>query len=227
MSFADFAAGRAEARFSDWLVARAEPFWSVAVGHRFTRELAEDSLPDAVYRRYLIADYGFVDVLVRVVARAIAAAPDMPPQSKLSAFLAAVTSEENDYFLRSFEALGVAPEEWRSAGPGPVGQRFAEVMSAASRDGGYEGALTVLLAAEWCYLTWAEAVANRRPARFYLREWIELHANPGFRAFVDWLRAEADRRGAALPPLRQEALANLFRQMMELEAAFFDAAYRD
>ena len=148
-------------------------------------------------------------------------------QSKLAAFLAVVTSEENDYFLRSFEALGVPKQEWQSAELGPVGQRFAEVMSGTVRNGGYEGALTVLLAAEWCYLTWASAVADRRPARFYLREWIELHANPEFRSFVDWLRAETDRRGGALAPDRQDELAGLFRQMMELEGAFFDAAYQD
>ncbi len=226
MGFTDYAAGRPGARFSDWLKAEAEPFWSAAVGHRFTRELADDSLPDAVYRRYLIEDYGFIDALVRHVAHAIVVAPDMPPQSSLAAFLAAVTSEENDYFLRSFEALGVPEAEWQSAGPGQIGQAFGEVLAEAAEDGSYESALVVLLAAEWCYEAWAGAVADKQPARFYLREWIELHANPAFKAFVGWLREDMDRRGPAMPPTRQDELARLFRRMMELEEAFFDDAYK-
>ena len=214
----------AQARFSDWLRARAEPAWGAAVSHRFTRELAADSLPDAVYARYLIQDYVFLDVLARAVALAIAAAPDMPPKSRLSAFLAAVTSEENDTFLRSFEALGVAEAEWRDAQPAPVTGDLRDLMLGAAKDG-YAPALAVLLPAEWIYLSWATAVKDRKPARFYLREWIEIHTLPEFEAFVAWLRAETDRLGAALPPEGQARLGDLFREMAELEAAFFDAAY--
>lgn len=227
LGFAEWRAGRAEARFSDWLAARAEPHWSAAVGHRFTRELADDSLPDDAYRRYLVQDYAFLDVLVRVVALAVAYAPDMPPKSKLSAFLAAVTSEENDYFLRSFAALDVDAESLAETRLGPTTRAFREIMLGAARDGSYEEILAVLLPAEWCYLTWAQAVAGQKPGRFYLREWIELHSIPEFEAFVAWLRAEMDERAADLPEERQEGLADLFGAMMELEVAFFEEAYEE
>ncbi len=227
LGFAEWRAGRAEARFSDWLVARAEPHWSAAVGHRFTRELAADSLPDAAYRRYLVQDYAFLDVLVRVVALAVAYAPDMPPKSKLSAFLAAVTSEENDYFLRSFAALGIDEESLANTKLGPTTRAFREVMLGAARDGSYEEILAVLLPVEWCYLTWAQAVAGQRPGRFYLREWIELHTVPEFEAFVAWLRGEMDDCASDLPAERQEGLAELFCAMMRLEVAFFEEAYTE
>lgn len=212
------------ARFSEQLRAEAEPHWAAAVSHRFTRALADDSLPDAVYARYLVQDYVFLDVLVRVVAHAIAAAPAMPAQSKLAAFLAAITSEENDYFLRSFDALGVAREDWSGAAPDPITQRLTTLMLDAAREG-YAEALAVLLPAEWIYLSWAREVKDAAPARFYLKEWIDLHTAPEFAAFVGWLRAEMDRIGADLPPERQARLSALFREMAELEVAFFDAAY--
>ncbi len=231
MTITTFQTEPSETRFSDWLLRGAEPAWSQAVGHRFTRELADDSLSDAVYRWYLLQDYAFIDALVRVVAYAIAKAPDRPAQARLAGFLAAVTSEENDYFLRSFEALGVAEADWRGAALGPVTRELGEIMLAAARDGAYEDALAVLLPAEWVYLSWAGAVADRTPycppGRFYLREWIELHVNPDFAAFVAWLREEIDRRGAALPEAGQRRAADLFRRMADLEVAFFEAAYED
>lgn len=49
---------------------------------------------------------------------------------------------------------------------------------------------------------WTAAV-DGRPDAFYLDEWIELHANPGFIDFVAWLREELDREGAAVSPRRQ------------------------
>jgi thiaminase/transcriptional activator TenA len=63
------------------------------------------------------------------------------------------------------------------------------------------------------------------PKRFYLREWIELHAVPAFADFVAWLRSELDREGAAAAPPMQQRLATLFRTTLELERDFFDAAY--
>ncbi len=224
-TFGAFTRTNPQARFSDWLRARAEPAWAQAVGHRFTRALADDTLPDAVYARYLVQDYVFIDTLARLLGHGVACAPEMAAMSRLAGFLAALTSAENDYFLRAFEALGVAEATWRAAEPDPVIARFGEVMLGAARDGNYPEILAVLLPAEWIYLSWAMADKDAAPERFYLAEWIALHTLPEFQAFVNWLRDEIDRRGPKLAPERQERLAALFTEIAELEVAFFDAAY--
>lgn len=222
---AEATTGNPDIVFTDWLRETAEPHWSQATGHRFTRELADDSLPDDVYRRYLIQDYIFLDVLVRIVGYAIATAPSLTARVKLSAFLAAVTGEENTYFLRSFESLGVTPTDLEAMPPDEVTKGFQETMLGAAQSSGYPEILSVFLPAEWIYLAWAKQAVGQSPSRFYLREWIELHSLPEFEAFVLWLRAELDREARALPLERQENLAGLFRRIAELEVAFFDAAY--
>jgi len=84
----------------------------------------------------------------------------------------------------------------------------------------------VLCAAEWSYLSWAErAGGHATPRSFIHAEWITLHDNPAFRAFVAWLRSELDRTGAALDPAEQARCRTLFHQAIELEEAFFDAPY--
>ncbi|MCH8996783.1 MAG: TenA family protein [Proteobacteria bacterium] len=223
-SFGAFTRTDRQARFSDWLRARAAPAWTQAVGHRFTRELAADTLPDAVYARYLVQDYVFIDTLARLLGHGVASAPEMAAMSRLAGFLAALTSEENDYFLRAFAALGVAEATWSAAEPDPVIARFGEVMLGAAREG-YPEILAVLLPAEWIYLSWAMTHKDAAPERFYLAEWIALHTLPEFEAFVNWLRDEIDRHGPKLPPERQERLAELFTEIAELEVAFFDKAY--
>ncbi len=225
-TFEAFTRTRAHARFSDWLRGRAEPAWGRAVGHRFTRELAEDSLPDGVYARYLIQDYVFIDTLARLLGHGVARAPELPAMSRLAGFLAALTSEENDYFLRSFEALGVAEETWRAATPDPIIARFGEVMLGAAHDG-YAEILAVLLPAEWIYLSWAMAHEDAAPRRFYLAEWIALHRLPEFQAFVSCILQEIDRHCTKLAPERQARLASLFTEIAELEVAFFDGAYSE
>ncbi|MHA7776192.1 TenA family protein [Roseibium sp. M-1] len=225
-SFSDFCAHAPDARFTGWLAARAEPFWSEATAHAFTRAIGDGNMPDAAYVRYLIEDYTFVTDLASTLGHLVAKAPTMKAKARLSAFLALLTSEENDYFLRSFAALGVAPEVYETAAQGPVTRAFSGLLLSASGEGTYAEGLACLLCAEWCYLTWGLREAQKpRPEAFYLAEWIDLHAVPGFEAFVGWIRDEMDQIGPQLDPDHQDRVAALFRRMSELEFAFFDAAW--
>lgn len=211
-------------RFSDTLRENAEPFWHRSVTHRFTRELIGDTLPDGSFVRYLIQDYAFIDTLARVLERAIGHAPDVASKAKLSKFLEAVTGDETDYFLRAFDALGVSKEVWSKTEQTAATRRLSDLMLNAAQKG-YAETLAVLLPVEWVYQSWAGSAGTTRPSRFYLAEWIDIHANPAFEDFVEWLRAETDSIGPALPSERRDQLAALFRETVQLEAAFFDAAY--
>jgi thiaminase/transcriptional activator TenA len=75
------------------------------------------------------------------------------------------------------------------------------------------------------YCTWGVAHADASPERFYLAEWVDLHSVPAFESFVAWLRTELDREGPTLSPRREARVARHFRRAVDLEVAFFDAAY--
>src|SRR5699024_2908772 len=145
----------------------------------------------------------------------------MVEKRPLAQFLAALTSEENDYFLRSFVALGVPEEEWQSPKRRTVTQGLLDQIDGAAASQDYPEILAVLLAAEWSYLTWAKALGDQRPEEFWLAEWIDLHAVPEFESFVMWLKEETDRVGGAATPETQKRMRTRFVHMMELEAAFF------
>ena len=213
-------------RFSEALRRAAGPAWARASRHAFVDRLGDGTLERDAYRRYLIDDYAFIDALAAILGQAVAAAPGMRPKAKLAGFLAALTSEENDFFLRSFAALGVAEAEWRTAKMGPVMQAFADHMAAAVHTAGYPGALAALLPAEWIYLDWGTWIADSRPmpADFYFAEWIDLHASPAFVAFVSWLQRETDRVGAAADAATLAEMERIFLKMVDLEGDFFDWA---
>lgn len=224
-SFADYASRTDSARFTDWLREQAEPHWSAAIGHPFTVELADDVLDERVYARYLIQDYAFIAALTSLVGFAVGHAPGMPEKGRLAGFLSVLTNEEDTYFQRSFEALGVATAEWENAAADPVTRALADLFAEAQTAGSYAHILAVLVPVEWVYLTWATAQADKTPSRFYYAEWITLHNDPGFREFVEWMRSELDRCGPALDPDGQAGLCALFRRAAELEVRFFEAAY--
>src|SRR5262247_1124156 len=96
-------------RFTETLRAASEPGWSDAVGHRFVKELFAGTVPDAVIARYLIQDHRFLDSFLALLGAALAT-DTFEARLCFGRFIGTVSSEENTYFLRAFEALGVTED---------------------------------------------------------------------------------------------------------------------
>jgi thiaminase/transcriptional activator TenA len=211
--------------FTEWLREQHQDNWNAATQHRFIDELFFGSVADDVLQHYLVQDYQFVDRFVALLGAAIASADSFTSRVRFSRFLAMVTSDENTYFLRAFDELGVA-QKHRTAPPlSAQTKAFQDLMaeSAASRD--YPLCLSVLVVAEWLYLSWADRPGATLPQRSIHAEWITLHNNPAFAEFVGWLRAELDRTGPLLDAQIQAHCADIFGRAVALERAFFDHAY--
>src|SRR5437660_7126824 len=94
-------------RFTETLRAASEPGWSDAVGHRFVTELFAGAVPDAMMARYLIQDHRFLDSFLTLLGATLASADTFEARLRFGRFIGMVSAEENTYFLRAFEALGV------------------------------------------------------------------------------------------------------------------------
>src|SRR5262245_57650087 len=103
-------------RFTETLRRVSEPTWSHAVQHRFVMELFAGMIPDRVMASYLIQDYRFLDSFLTLLGAAIATADGLEARLRFGRFIGMVSGEENTYFLRAFEALGVT-ERQRAEAP--------------------------------------------------------------------------------------------------------------
>ena len=66
--------------------------------------------------RYLIQDHRFLDSFLVLLGAALASADTFAARPRFGRFIGMVSAEENTYFLRAFEALGVT-ETRRAADP--------------------------------------------------------------------------------------------------------------
>lgn len=208
-------------RFTETLRQASEPTWSQAVGHRFVTELLAGSVSDKVMASYLVQDHRFLDSFLTLLGAAMATADSYAARLRFGRFAGMVSGEENTYFLRSFEALGVSERERTDIPDTPPTAGFKAIMREAAATRSYVAALAVLNVAEWLYLDWAIKAPQPLPSNFVHAEWITLHDNPDFRDFVAFLRSELDRVGPSEPDVARD----FFRRTVELELAFFDAAY--
>ena len=225
-SFFEYAQGRRDARFRDWLRESAEPDWSRMVGHRITRDMAADALPPDALRRYLIYEHGFVETAVTIFAYATAKAPGIAEQSALVETLHALTTDQLEYFDRVFGQLDIPAAE-RDSTPMPSAVcAFGDGMMRLAAHGSYEEIIAGMAGAEWMYLTWSRAAHDRKPKDPTCAEWIALHVGQQFTSQVEWLLGQLDEVGPELPPRHQGRLADAFHRTLVLEIGFHDAAYR-
>lgn len=208
-------------RFTETLRQASQPAWSQSVGHRFVRELLDGSVSDAVMARYLIQDHRFLDSFLTLLGAALASADSFEARIRFGRFIGMVSGEENTYFLRSFDALGVSEQDRIAPPDTKATAGFKAIMREAAATRSYAAALSVLVVAEWLYLDWAQQASQPLPASFIHAEWITLHDNPDFRDFVGFLRSELDRVG----PGEAETSRDFFLRTVALEKAFFDSAY--
>ena len=224
-SFREYAKGRSDVRFRNWLRASAEPDWSRMVGHRITQDMAADTLPPDALRRYLVYEHGFVETAVTIFAYALAKAPGIAEQSALVETLHALVNDQLEYFDRVFRQLGIPTAERDSIPVPPAVHAFGDGMMRLAAHGTYEEIIAGMAAAEWMYLTFSRTAHARKPKDPTCAEWIALHVGPQFTSQVEWLLGQLDAVGPELPPRHQGRLADAFHRTLVLEIGFHDAAY--
>lgn len=207
-------------RFTDTLRRAAEPDWTAAVTHPFVVQLCDGTVPDDAMRRYLVQDHRFLDAFLSLLGGAMLNADTAAARLRFGRFVGMVSTEENTYFLRAFDALGVTEADRERIPDAAPTAGFKAIMREAGASGSYAACLSVLNVAEWLYLEWASRAPLPHPESFVHAEWITLHDNPDFRDFVAFLRAELDRVG----PEHGDLCHDFFRRAVALERQFFDAA---
>ncbi|HEN8710813.1 TPA: TenA family protein [Pseudomonas putida] len=208
-------------RFSQTLRRQSEPTWSAAVGHRFVTELCNGSVEDPIMVRYLVQDHRFLDSFLTLLGAAIATADTFDARLRFGRFAGMISSDENTYFLRAFQALDVSRQQRTEPKDTVPTQGFKAIMREAAATRSYAAALAVLNVAEGLYLDWALKAPKPIPENFVYAEWITLHDNAAFQEFVAFLQAELDRVGPQEPALASD----FYQRTVALELAFFDAIY--
>lgn len=211
------------ASFSEALRARHSETWNRAVSHRFVAELLDGSIDDDVMAGYLVQDYRFLDGFLALIRAAVASADTLQARLAFARFAGEIAGEENTYFLRSFEALGVSGDLRASTPDTRATAAFKALFREAAETRVYAAAVTVLMIAEWLYLDWAVTASDPRPSNFVHDEWITLHDFPEYHERVAFLRAEFDR----VAPLQPEIAEDFFARAVQIELDFFDASYAE
>lgn len=199
--------------------------WEAAVHHRWVDDLISGEIEPRIMSFYLIQDHRFLHSFLGLLGAAIASTDSPEARLRYAQFAGLISSDENTYFLRALEALGVTEEQRRSTPDTAPTTGFIQIMDRAAHSQNYPAIVAVLTVTEWLYQDWAARAPQEHSSDswFVHTEWVDLHRNPAFDAFVSFLCSELDRVG----PQDPDAAADYFRATVDLELDFFNAVYDD
>ena len=216
--------------FCEELKSAAGPQWDRVINHQFTNELASGVLDHKVLKRYLIQDHRFLDAFVCLLASIVAKSRCLEDRIEGCQFLALITGKENTYFERSFEALGVTPQQRRDIPNAGCTTNFINLMRDVVDSGTLGEMLAVIVVCEWSYLEWGERVLSKTKrdddgAKFYTYEWVDLHSGAYFQSVINYLKRLLNKEGTLIDEKGRQACQKRFLQAVQCEEDFFDYAY--
>ncbi len=203
-----------------------QALWEQVVTHPFVEEMGADTLPLEKFKRYFLQDYLFVRDFTRLLALAVAKAPDFPTARRLAAFLAGVLDGEEGLFRRSFREWGLSESQYADTRPAAATKAMGDLLTRVAYEGSFAEILTVLVVTEGTYLDWASRLVEtgQVPGSGVAREWVEIHSNADFRDFVEWLFGSLDNM--PLTEAEHSSVEELFAVTLRCELAFFEMGYR-
>lgn len=220
-------AGAVSMAFTDTLFEAARKVWDAQVDHPFVRGIADGSLPEASFKRWVLQDYLYLKEFARVFALAAAKADRLESMGWYASVLNLTLNTEMGLHRQYAARFGLSPEELEREAMWPTNRAYTDFLVRTAAEGDLAELVAALLPCAWGYVHIAGTLAERpRPADRRYADWIAQYASKEFALAVDWLRGEMDRLAEGATPERQRRLTELFMLSSRYEWQFWEMCWR-
>lgn len=215
-------------RFTDELFRAAQPSWQRQLAHPFVRGVADGSLPEEIFRRWVLQDHVYLTDFSRVFAWAAAKADRLASMTWYAGALNLTLAVEMDLHRKYAARFGVAAEELERQEAWPTTRAYTDFLLRTAAEGDMADVVAALLPCVWGYVWLAGELSRGRrpPADQRYADWIAQYTSPDFVAASDWLRAELDRLAAPAGPAKRRRLTELFLLSSRYEWQFWEMCWR-
>ncbi len=214
-------------RFTDELFAAAEPVWRAQLEHPFVRGLADGSLEEERFKRWVLQDYRYLKEFARVFAWAVAKAPDLASMSWYAEVLHLTLNTEMELHRRYAARFGLTPQDLEAEPMWPTTRAYTDFLVRVAADGDMLDLLAALLPCAWGYVYLAQAMAaGPLPSDQRYRDWITQYASPEFAQASDRLRGELDRLAEGIGEEKRARLVELFLISSRYEWQFWEMCWQ-
>jgi thiaminase/transcriptional activator TenA len=185
-----------------------------ATAHPFVRGIADGTLPQERFARYVAQDAFFLEAFARAYALAVAHSPD---RAALEAFADLLTGVREELRLHDSYAArwGV---DLAAVGAAPATLAYTEFLLATAWRGNVGEICAAMTPCMRLYAHLGQALSDASADTY--AEWVTTYADPAFADLATTLERLLDAHASDTGPVHRA-----YRRAMHLEVAFFDAAW--
>lgn len=192
----------------------------------FNAALAEGTLPEDAFRRYIVQDAHYLVAFGRALALAAAKAdePDTVVQFAEAAKVAVVVerSLHADYFAR----FGISAMDFAATPLSPACHHYTSYLLATAWSEPFPVVLAALLPCFWIYAEVGKDIHARAARPNAYEAWIETYAGEAFHEAVAAVIKTTDRAAEKSSAATRAAMHAAFTCATQLEWMFWDSAWR-
>jgi thiaminase/transcriptional activator TenA len=214
-------------RFSDRLYRLAQPVWEAQHQHPFVRGIGDGSLDVEKFKFWVRQDYLFLIDYARLLALAVARAPDLLTMRRF-ADLAQATLNVEMGLHRSYAAeFGISLQELEAEEKAPATHGYTDFLLRVAAVGEFAELLAALLPCMWGFSDIGRRLAQGpRPKDERYARWIDMYSSAEFAELASWCRDLVDHAAAGLPEEALRRMEEAFLTSSRYEYLFWEMAWR-
>ena len=212
--------------FTSGLWDAAAPIQARILAHPFLVGLTDGSLPDDVFRTYVVQDSHYLKGFARALALAAGRATHDDEVVFLAGAAATAIVVEHELHAGFIAELGLAPEDVAATERSPTTTAYVDFMIAHAAAGTDLDGLAAVLACFWIYREVGRALLQDGSPDPRYQRWIDTYGGEEFSAQVDALLTLVDRRAATFDAAARDRFTTLWLRGCQYEWRFWDAAWR-
>lgn len=198
----------------------------VGLAHPMVRGIGAGSLTDETFRFYLEQDYQFLVRYVRVIAQAVAAAPDLPTATQLANLLHGTLAVEIDALVELYQSFGGVAARLNEVAPAPGCQAYTDHLLASAAGGNLLVILAAILPCQWGYREIGRSLlAGGLPDDERFARWIQEYASDEYGVLVDWVIERFDALAVEVGRPARETAREVFALSTRYELGFWEMAW--
>ncbi|MDO8613324.1 MAG: thiaminase II [Dehalococcoidia bacterium] len=214
-------------RFTDRLYRLARPVWEAQHSHPFVRGIGDGSLDIERFKFWVCQDYLFLIDYARLLALAVARAPDLDSMRRFADLVHGTLNVEMNLHQSYAAEFGISTAELEAEEKAPTTRGYTDFLLRVAALDEFSELIAALLPCMWGFSDIGQRLAQGpRPEDDRYAKWIGMYSSEEFAELAVWCRALVDRVAAGLPEETLRRMEDAFLTSSRYELLFWEMAWR-
>ncbi|WJY29038.1 MULTISPECIES: thiaminase II [Sporosarcina] len=202
-----------------------DPIWEESFNHPFIRKIADGTLPEEVFRHYVLQDSYYLKHFAKVHALAAVQAKDLRTTQAFAQHAEDTCGAEISLHEGFFDLLGITQKDLDEFEPAPTAYAYTSHLYRTAMNGDLADTLAALLPCYWLYYEIGERLKDAKPDHPVYDKWVATYGSEWFeratREQIDRMDGLAD----GLSETRRKELQAHFVKSSHYETQFWEMAW--